>query len=380
MTRPNPARVQCINLDWVSFSLILALSDTERTRGVAKLATPQGYTLVECRTGTPQYKRRVLLLTHEGDKVATLLLQPYSNIIDTRSMFVEVANGYLYHPQGIGWMLDLLEQVHPFTFGSLSRIDVACDFAPDEEQRDIINQLTHNTAYVSGKREGARFHTYDRPAAGGRVEVRAKQIAWGSKYSAFGFKLYNKTLEITETDDKGRTWVTKPYIPMAWSRAGLTGAPVWRLEASLKGASTFDYRGQKMGWQMTDRDTAARWFYDTIATRFTIRANEGHACKKNDRELTLIDIPNTDHYRTRERVGEGDERHTDHAATLRMCIRELEREENRYSAPNREIWLNTIEQVLRTNNLHPYFYRTMGKTWEEYAAEVYQPMPDLLSE
>lgn len=361
-----------INIDWLSFSVTLALDDIERLTGRARLIQPQGYVLVEATHGTPQYKRRVLVQTEDGDKVLTLLLQPYSKIMDSRDMFVEVANSRLYDGHNLGWVLDLLGCIHVFAFKSLSRYDVACDFNPTEDQRDIISALTTGGAYVSGKREGVSFHNYNIPTQGGRVTRVARQLSWGSKFSAVKWKLYNKTLEIMATDEQGRRWCAKPWIPTAWARAGMETREVWRLECSVVGASTFDWRGEKCGWQLADAETAESFYWSMLRSRFTIRANEGHACRKNDRELQLLPVPQGDTYRLRERIGETEQITRDHAATLRACIKELEREENAFSATHRAIWLDTTNRVIEAAHLHDYFLRTFGKTWEEYAAEVGQ--------
>lgn len=365
---------QVVSLDWLAFSVTLALTERERIVGHAILSCPTGYQLLECKHGTPQYKRRYILQTDGGDKVLTLLLEPHSAIIHPHDMYVEVANSILYTPRGAKPILELLAQIHQFSFHSLSRIDVACDFQPTADQMSVIRGLQDLSLYAQGKREGAQFHDYHRPADGGRVERVARCISWGSKQSSVKWKLYNKSLEITEIDTQGRAWCNKPYIPARWAEEGMTAQGVWRLEVSLTGASSFDWRGDKMGWQLIERDLWHYWYWDMVATRFTIRRNEGHQCRKNDTIVPLLDIPDVDHYRLRERVADSEQHTTEHAATLRACVKELERPEVAYSAQWRDLWLRTTAEVIERGHLEGYFLRTFGEPFEEWACRIGDPL------
>lgn len=357
-----------INLDWLSFSVILAYNEDERLFQHADLHQPQGIRLVECDSGTPQYRRRVLVVSEQGDKLLTLLLEPYARIIHPQSMFVEVANAHLYDIMGVDWLLDLLEAIHSYSFQSLSRIDICADFLPTADQYDIIKQLASGTAYVQGKRDGAMFHHYHRP--NGTVERIPKQIGWGGKNSSIKWKLYNKSLEITEVDSEGRRWVTKPYILEAWRAAGISDiGDVWRLEMSLMGASSYNWRGDKIGWDVTDRRAFEAMYWDMLTSRFTIRANEGHACRKNDRQLHLLTPPNHTS-RVRRRDAQGTQPHTDYAVTLRAAIKELERPEVAANPSMRNVWLDAARSTVTLGHLEGYFLRSMGRSFEEYAADI----------
>lgn len=362
---------QVLSIDWLAYSVTLALSYSERAKGIAELHAPKGYTLVECKHGTPQYKRRLYLLTDEGDKVATLLLQPHSHIIDHRDMYVEIANPYLYAYGGIAKAREVVAACHEASFRSLSRFDVACDFQPTPHQSAIISGLESMTHYVQGKGEGAQFHDYHYQQ-GSKVQRKPRQLSWGGKQSSVKWKLYNKSLELHQTDDSGRTWCDKPYIPAYWQAHGMGSTGVWRLECSLTGASSFSWRGEKMTMDIVDGDWET-WYYDMVATRFVIRENQGHQCRKNDPAVTLIDIPDAPHHRLREWVGDRETARVDHATTLRLCIHELERPEVAYSKPWRDLWLQTTSQVLNQGNLHGYFERVTGMGFDEWATTIGDP-------
>lgn len=368
--RPNELRPQVLNLDWLAFSVTLAYTYTERAEGHAVLKAPAGYTLVECKHGTPQYKRRVLLQTEEGDKLSTLLLEPHSKIINPQDMYCEIANPLLYTDNGVNRVRELIDAVHTSSFRSLSRLDVACDFEPTEHQRAVIAGLQSADIYVQGKREGCQFHDYDLTAGSGAVKKSARAMSWGGKQSSIKWKLYNKSLELYTTDDRGRQWCSKPYIPATWAEHGMGSQGIWRLEVSLTGASSYDWRGEKMGWDIVTSGAWRDFFYDMVATRFVTRKNEGHLCRKNDTFIALLDDPTEDHYRLRERQGDGDQPHTDFAATLRTCVKELERPEVAFSPQWRDMWLRTTAEVLDKGHLHGYFLRTFGQTFEEYACTI----------
>lgn len=361
---------QVVSLDWLAYSVTLALSYTERATGHATLTAPPGYTLVECKHGTPQYKRRVLLLDAQGDKVATLLLEPHSSIINPQDMYVEVANSHLYRVGGAQDVRAIVQECHESAFRSLSRIDVACDFQPDTHQRAVIDGLERTDFYVQGKRAGCQFHEYTLPSGGGKVTKAPIQLSWGSKASSVKWKLYNKSLEITECDDQGHTWCTKPYIPRRWAAAGMGSSGVWRLEMSLTGASSYDWHGDKVGWPLIEGERWTEFYYDLLASRFVIRENQGHACRKNDRVVQLIEDRGHDHERLREREGAGDKESVDFASTLRAMVKELERPEVAYTPTIRDTMLTATYDLLNHAHLHGYFLRTMGQTFEEWAAHV----------
>lgn len=358
----------CISCDWLSFSVHLHLTQLEKARGFADLKAPDGFSLAELG-GTNIYKRRVYILDSLGNKIVTLLLQPFSKQIPQDSMFVEVANPLLYRDEGVQWIPGLLYQIHPCDFLSLSRLDAAIDFNLTSDQTDIIKQLQHNTAYVTGKREGGQFHNFVRDV---RLEQEIKQISWGHKSSDMKWKLYNKTREITETDKNGHTWITKPYIVARWRTFELdTTLDVWRLEVSLMGSSTYDWRGEKMGWHLTQPDILQAWAWDMVATRFIIRANQGHKCRKNDEVIDFLPIPpDPDRSRIKAHEGTQDKTSIEHITTLRCLVKELERVEVQHAMPICLPILDATERIIKVAHLAGYFTKVTGQTWENYRQNI----------
>lgn len=352
-----------INIDWLSFSVLLAVDEKEKAEG-ARLSCPEGFSLVEC-SGTNLYKRRVLVLNVAGEKMLTLLLEPYSSIMQRNSMFVEVANKWLYG--SLEWVMPLLESIHLFSFQSLSRLDVCGDFTPDVEQIRIIDGLQDNSMYVTGKREGVMFHDYSLSVSGGVVVRSARQISYGSKNSNIHWKLYNKSLEVYEVDAKGRKWCTKPWIEEVWKAARLEPDNVWRLEVSIMGSAKYKWRGEKLNWDFVlSRAYVVDFYMDIVDTRFIVRANQGHKCKKWDEVIDLFVWDNPEAYRVRQRLVGREQMHTDHAVTMRTALQQLDRPEVRYNSEMADIWLSALEETIREANLWGYFLRNMGITFESW--------------
>lgn len=352
-----------INIDWLSFSVLLAMDDEEVATG-ARLLCPLGYSLIELG-GTNIYKRRVMVYNEYGEKLLTLLLEPHSKILDPKSMFVEVANKWLYFD--LSWVLPLLDRIHLYSFQSLSRLDVCCDFNPDIHQVHVIECLEDNSMYVSGKREGVMFYDFGLNNNGMQVTRAARCLSWGSKNSNFHWKLYNKSLEVYEVDSSGRKWCNKSYIEAQWKEAGLDCDNVWRLEWSVMGAAKFEWRGMKLGFDFVlRRDWIEDLYRDMVGTRFVIRANQGHKCRKWDEVVELLDLGEKHHFRVRQRVAGVEQRHTDHAATMRAAIAQLERPETRCNVMMKGCWEQALRGTVEAGKLEAYFYRQYGMGLDDW--------------
>lgn len=360
--------MEVVSCDWFSFSVLLPLSDAEKKEG-ANLSCPLGYSLREYG-GTNIYKKRFILYNEFGEKSLTLLLEPYSKVIKPNSMFVEVANRLLY--RDFSFILDLVQRVHNFSFQSVSRFDVCCDFNPSVTQWNVIELLQDGNAYVTGKREGSMYYDFKIPSNGGIQKRVARCLSWGSKASNIKWKLYNKTLEITEVNDKGVEFCNKPYIRDMWLCNGLDPANVWRLEVSIMGAASYTWRGDKVSWQAHDPIYYTPFFWDIYAYRFIVRANQGHKNRGRDEVLEFLTIPGANHYRLRKVEPRTEMYHTDHAVTLRACMKELEREEVKAFSDLAEVFLSTAQEVITLANLEQFFYNTYGVTFEQFKKQYYQ--------
>lgn len=347
-----------INIDWLSFSVRLVFADGENRSNMV-LTCPDSCELVML-DGTNIYRKRAFLLTESGEKILTLLWEPHSSIINSDTMFVEVANRWLYG--SLEFVKDLLWKVHPYTMHSLSRYDVCCDFNPTDEQMKIIKSLGDNTAYVQGKREGSMFVDYTNAK---KIERMPRCLSWGSKCSDVKWKLYNKTLEIFEVRD-GKTWCTKPYIVNAWRAEGLDEKKVWRLEVSVTGASQFEWLGKKLVFADAIR---REWFEDFFAmmygTRFITRLNQGHKDRTNDKRVMLLGEVG-EIFRLRRREPETSRENVEMASVLRAMMHQLEDIVVKYNPMVRDSLLATAETALDAGKLWDYFHKSYGMNWEKW--------------
>lgn len=362
-----------ISLDWLSFSVLLPLTHQERHKGI-HLYCPQNHTIKEF-SGTNIYKRRFILFNEFGDKVLTLLHTPHSKVIEPNSMFVEVANRELY--SGVGDILNLLGDVHDFSFQSLSRIDIAGDFEPTKEQFATITDLQAGKVYAQGKREGSMFHYYEKinqdTTARSILQRVPRCMSWGAPTSDFHIKLYNKTKELMQTDKNGRQYCSKPYIPAMWLANGLPATrDIWRLECSLTSASTYTYRDKPINWDITNPENYTALYWDLIANRFTLRYNQGHKYLKNDAIAEFLPIPPPPHYRLKRREPHSETHHTDHATTLRALLKELDRPEVAAYPAMATTLLDTLGTILDQTKLHAYFRNMTGQDYNDFRDNYFQ--------
>lgn len=363
---------QITSCDWLSFSVLLSLSPEEKATE-PRLTTPAGFFLQEF-TGTNQYKRRAILYEASGEKVLTLLWQPHSRIIDGNSMFVEVANPLLYTGHYLS-VPDILQEIHPYTWQSLSRLDIATDFQPTLSQYQTMTALQTGAAYVQGKREGTQWHSY--ASAAKYVQRTPHLFSWGSKTSAIKWKLYNKTKEIYERATDGRRWCTKPYIAALWEANGLDPkADTWRVEVSIMGSGQQEWRGQRLGWHIVeDPDSLQRLFYDLYAARMKIRLNQGHDNKRYDKEIEFLFIPPDDISRVQKAAPSRDQTRVAFAPTLRALVQHLERPEVAINEQVHSPLLATLRHITLSQGLRGYFAAMVGCDIMEYC-ETYPQKRD----
>lgn len=341
MTKPDPL----INLDWLAFSVVMPPSSSEE-EGI-KLNSPDGFRIVEY-TGTNIYKRRAILFAKSGEKICTLLLQPYSKVIRHDSVLVEIANKWLY--LGWEWILDVLQLVHPFAILCVSRVDLCADFPPDADQLKIIEGLATNFYYVAGKGTGSQFFEFDH---GVKVERIPHCISWGSKKSNIKWKLYNKSKEITEAEE------TKQYILDAWKDAGFEGT-IWRLEVSITSASGYEYEGHKLSLSDFRLVGFAEMLYGSMySNRFVTRQNQGHKDKSNDKRVYLLGDLGA-FSRLTQRKPSSVREVLEYVSGLRRAMEQASKPEVILNPAMETIWRTTIKQCVEVGNLSNYFWKTYG--------------------
>lgn len=357
-----------INCDWFSFSVLLALSEDELRHGCI-FSCPVGYSLVELQ-GTNIYKRRVIVVREDGTKYLTLLLEPHNiRINKPNSCFVEVANPFLYADYSD--VLDFLFTLHSYSFQSVSRFDIACDFNPTLEQQHIIAGLADMSYYVSSKRDGSMFCNYKSSVIDTKAIIRRqpRSISWGSKYSNIRWKLYNKRDEIMEIAPSGLPHCKKPYIMDAWLAADMDISDVWRLEVSIVGASKFEWHGEKLTFE--NCSTPESFFYlfcSLYHSRFKVRLNGQKTNHRYDETVMFLDLPIEKDGSFSPRVGIPSSMiyPVEMASVLKAMVSQLSKPE---VVSNRPVFMSissSVKDIVSMCRLSSYFFQTYGLTYNEF--------------
>lgn len=217
------AKLRCINLDWLElYVLEPEIHDANYFRAL-------GYDVMERDYGTPLYKEMFTIL-NEGVPYLEIRRNPHvskgdgeSAILRKNSVHVRLCNRTCYIPSCVNLLRTFLV-AHGYQFVSISRVDICCDFNTFDtglKPQNFIGQWFR--AEISKMYQG-RFsaHGSDKWS-----EREVNSVKWGRPTSAITTKLYNKSLELKEQEDK-------LYIRDAWRAAGLDeSSDVWRVEFSI---------------------------------------------------------------------------------------------------------------------------------------------------
>ena len=353
-----------INIDWLAFSMLLIPQHNEKPNYDFQLNCP-----VDCRMdvypGNNIFQHRAIISSLAGEKLFTILWNPYSRVIDKRIMLVEIANIWLY---GDWWhLLKMVNEVHSCQFHCISRLDLCCDFNPTATQYKNIHSLTNGDIYIQSKREGSVF--FDQ-VQGNKVQYLPKQISWGSKNSSIKWKLYNKVKEITSIDEKTkRSWINKPYIVDCWKRNGLKTDDVWRLEISLSSASKYQFNNASIDLKYLRDINYVKELYSTLyLSKFVQRKNQGHKDKSNDKRVDILNFKNCSVFGIRPPMEHREI--PEFIPILRSLVKQTENP-SIYSDENlSNQMLSTINDIVGKGHLKEYFNKTFGCPIEKYMVHI----------
>lgn len=262
-----------ISIDWLAVSAIM--SDVPAVQRRPRIIA--GFTLSE-QPPTAVWGRRVFLLSPEGEKVATYLFQPKSQLLDSRRLLIEVANRFLYF-QNSPAMVSELVQIYACRVTGISRVDLCADFECRQQQLDVINSLNDGSARVSSISIDVPWRDKGVPYC----------FTFGHKESYIKWKLYNKYKELHISEV-----CSKPYIEDLWQQCGFDVQSVWRLEVSLKKLCRLNIKGFTGENWLTIFDMRQQLFMSLYMHRFVIRKCQGHTNRSRDERVFLIsptDVP-----------------------------------------------------------------------------------------
>lgn len=216
-------KLRCINLDWLE---IFAEEPADSPHDVAYFRNA-GYKVKERAYGTPQY-REMFTVMADGVELFEIRRNPYSikkegGIFKENACHIRLCNRTCYEVDPVNHLRAFM-LAHDYKYVSISRIDIALDFTKfdngEKPEKFIEKYMRGKVAKVNQCRVSA--HGTDEWAR--RI---FNSLKWGSPSSPVTTKLYNKTLELKQGEDK-------PWIRQAWDAAGLdVSQDVWRVEFSL---------------------------------------------------------------------------------------------------------------------------------------------------
>lgn len=216
-------KYRCINLDWLE---IFAEEPADTPHDVEYFRS-KGYKVKPRMYGTPQY-REMFTIYAQGEELFEIRRNPYSlkregGIFKPNACHIRLCNRTCYEDAPIDH-LRLFMLAHNYTYVSISRIDIALDFNEFDNNMRPENFIN---SYMRGKISKVNQSNVSAHGTDTWSKRIFNSLKWGSPSSPVTTKLYNKTLELKQGEDK-------PWIRAAWDAAGLdTSRDVWRVEFSL---------------------------------------------------------------------------------------------------------------------------------------------------
>lgn len=205
----------------------------------------KGLMTCEREYGTRVFKEMFEILDDNMNPIVEIRRNPASGDssfsgLNPQSCHIRLPNWMLYQGNPVRFLMDFLAY-HGYIFQSIKRIDICLDFVKFDTG-DSPDRFVRR--YMKGK---YRKINQSEITAHGTDFWNAPQwnsLSWGARQSMVSTKLYDKSLELKEAKNQ------KPYIKIAWMKAGLIDNPitmgkvnskgveeeqrVWRLEYSMK--------------------------------------------------------------------------------------------------------------------------------------------------
>ena len=289
--------MRILNIDWLE---IYCIEQIDEPRD-AEFFRKQGFEVIERDYGTPIYKE-MFTICDNGNPYIEIRRNPYSlksmgGIMQDGSCHIRLCNESCYHDNPIDEMRTFI-LTYDFVYKSIARIDICLDFNTFDNgwtpQRFINSYMRSNISKVN--QTNVSCHGSD------NWDGRSfNSLKWGAVTSPISTKLYNKTLEMKQGEDKSyiRQWwqCGGDFVGMAIKPDEVTGLDmtkdVWRLEFSIKAQAQARKRKsgneEKFTLHLFDYDTKEKlWqrFCELYEMYFDFRKKEYvYDEKKQERHL-----------------------------------------------------------------------------------------------
>ena len=356
----------CVNVDWLQYSVNLREAEPE-------LLCPEGYRIELCQ-GNNIFEHRALVFDGRGSKVLTLLWKPYSKVIASNLMTVQVANEYLYLAGGAGikWSMDIVQSIVDCTFNAVGRFDICIDYEASDRRLTFLKHLNSGHYYVQGKHEGASWW-HETNSSNNHHHKQLHCMNWGSPHSEIKVKIYNKSREQGLVDNPNGQ-PDKPWIVQEWKLNDMDITKVWRLEFSMAGAGQLRYNNEPITLEnLQDEEWIMNVFFDMYTHRYITRINQGKRAghKNNDERVYLLNLP------TRTNIiswasPKGKDYELPPAITLlRAMMRQIDNPAVMSVRTTFNDYASTILNIIDNYKLHGYFLRTYERDPQDYFDDLW---------
>lgn len=277
--------MKILNIDWLEVYCVEPL-DTPLTADYFK---EQGNDVEERKYGTPIYQE-MFTIKRDGRPYIEVRRNPYSKmsqggIMLDNACHIRLANETCYDENPIE-QLRLFLMAYNYRYMSISRIDICLDFNSFDNGWSVDRFINSYMKSHISKVNQTNVSCHGSDSWGCRS---FNSLKWGSPSSPISTKLYNKTLEMKQGEDKSyirEWWTTSDAEPSEIcnndKQCGLDlSKDVWRIEFSIKSQAQARQKNgntqEKFSLHLFDYDTKEKlWmrFMELYSQYFDFRRRE----------------------------------------------------------------------------------------------------------
>lgn len=375
LTTYNATTKRCVNLDWLE---VHAREPIEEPHN-ADFYRAKGWIVHEREYGTRVYRQMFVLEGVDGENLLEVRREPASQglngIHEINECHIRLVNRTCYFDNAAEAFAKFLND-YGYTDIRISRVDICMDFVRfdkgDDPQAFVRRYFRHKYAKINqGRISGHGEDTWS--------GQEWNSLSWGSKSSAVGTKMYNKTMELYDIKTDS---FRKPYIRQAWLLCGFIddmqrvtkngeSVQVWRVEFSLRSAVknwiTIELDGKNKNYQSLrnslecyfDRGRILVMFASLSSHYFHFKKFKQGQRKDRCEDKVLFDFSNQQVTykigRPDTAAGSGNNFHEKYARVIAMLLAYQTSHSNTEIIKACEVLINSMkDEDLRSNLTNPW--------------------------